>query len=96
MYHLSDRIRELEEMVETIVGRYKALEKDHKQLRTEYFRIIETINQQKTLIEKLESGKETKQEYQTLDKKREDHIKTKQIINEMMREIDHCLLLLDR
>ena len=83
-------------MVETIITRYKTLDKDHKQLKTEYFRIIETINEQKTLIEKLEANQKTKQIHQTLDYKREDNTKTKQIINEMMREIDHCLLLLDR
>lgn len=85
----------LTEMVETLGNRYRSLANDYEQLKREYFRLLETINEQKCFIEMLESDNKTKVAEQTLTKHNKQDKQTKQIIHEMMREIDQCLLILE-
>lgn len=62
----------------------------------EIAKLAETINNQKDRIQQLEKQLKITDNQNTLDTNKEDQIKTKQLINEMMREIDKCLLLLDK
>lgn len=96
MHHLSSKIHELEVRTNSLMEQHKLLLSAYQRLKNAYNQRIETINQQKALIEKLESDHKTNHSVQTLEETNTDQIKTKQIINEMMREIDHCLLLLDK
>jgi len=95
MHPITDNALRLTKIVETLLQRYRDLTTDHEQLKQEYFRLLETINQQKSRIEILEATDKTKQPEQTLTKHNKPDKQTKQIIHEMMREIDKCLLILE-
>jgi hypothetical protein len=95
MHPITDNALRLTKIVENLLQRYRDLTTDHEQLRQEYFRLVETIQRQKTQIEILEATDKTKQPEETLTKHNKPDKQTKQIIQEMMREIDTCLLILE-
>jgi F420-0:gamma-glutamyl ligase-like protein len=95
MSSISEELDNLEIATGTLIERFRKLRREHIQLQETYLELVKTIEQQKLDIEQEETTNKTKESRKTLYDKQEDHINTKQIINEMMREIDHCLLLLD-
>lgn len=96
MRDLSIKIKELEEKAGRLVERYLNLRSEYQLIKEDNLNLKETINKQKLLIQQLDERDKTKHTLQTLEHHKEDPIITKQIINEMMREIDKCLLLLDK
>jgi len=96
MVSLSQHLEKLEETAADLMERYRRLQQDYLMLQREYPSMVETIGQQAKKITELENHYKTKKDNRTLYKRQADHSKTKQIINEMMREIDECLLLLEK
>ncbi len=90
------KLDRLKEVTGALVERYRKLQREYEQLQQEYFELVETINKQKEQIEILESKNKTNHISQTLLNRQANQTKTKQIINEMMREVDECLLLLNQ
>ncbi len=96
MQSLTEKIRELETKANQLRDKYIHLIADHQNVIEENKNLIATINKQKELIQHLEETKKIIRTTKSFESNKEDQIKTKQIINEMMREIDKCLLLLDK
>jgi hypothetical protein len=95
MQPLSARILELESSIYKLVEanrefrmKLELLTEENQKLQSQIrdFKIREEVNEDHILIKN----------QNTLNGQITNHIKTKQIINEMMREIDKCLLLLEK
>ncbi|MFO7721982.1 MAG: hypothetical protein R6V49_02050 [Bacteroidales bacterium] len=95
MSNLCDEIKELENKVGRLTECYLKLLSDHKVLTEENQRLTKIINQLNEQIQKFEHRDKTNHTEKTLTTDNRETIKTKQIIHEMMREIDQCLLLLE-
>jgi len=95
MSNLSDEIKELRNKVGKLTERYLKLLSDHQALMHENQRMTKIINQLNEHFQQFEDKDKTNHTNKTLTTEKTETIKTKQIIHEMMREIDKCLLLLE-
>jgi archaellum component FlaC len=96
MVSLTQQLEKLEETAAELMERYRRLQQEYLMLQREYPSMVDTIGKQAEKITELEHQYKTKKDNRTLYKREADHSKTKQVINEMMREIDECLLLLEK
>ncbi len=95
MTEAEDKFRELDIRINLLMERCRKLNHDNKALSDKIEAQKEMISRQLLLIEKLEEHQIITETKKTFDNRSDETIKTKQIINEMMREIDQCLLLLE-
>lgn len=96
MTDLSEKLKELEEKTNRIIAVCSDLKNKTRLLEEENQRLKQIINKQNRFSEQTDNRGKTKEAYKAFIDTNKEKIKTKQIINEMMREIDECLLLLDK
>jgi regulator of replication initiation timing len=95
MSNLSEEIKALEKKLRILTERYQELKEDHRLMKEENKRLTLINHELKDHIQNIAERDKTINLEKTFTKEQKETIKTKQIINEMMREIDQCLLLLD-
>jgi chromosome segregation ATPase len=95
MLNLSDKIKELENKLGRLTEIYDKLLIDQQVVKADNQRLTKIIHQLNEQIQQFEDKDRTNNTEITLNTEVTETIKTKQIIHEMMREIDQCLLLLD-
>ncbi len=95
MSQIKISIAELEQKIKRLVERNKELESINNELEEEHKTLLETIREQKKLISQLEDKNKILKITKTLELDK-DPINAKFKINEMLREIDKCIALLDK
>lgn len=96
MQDLSEKLKELEEKTNRLIELYSDLRDKNHLLEEENQELKQSINNQNKFSGETEGRDKTKDTEEAFIDTNKEKIKTKQIINEMMREIDKCLLLLDK
>ena len=88
----------LEGKIKKLIHLHVALKAENSALKSDYQRLTETINKQQEHIQQLEEGNKALKLAQALiqGSENEDPTVLKGKINEMIRDIDKCLALLNK
>ena len=92
----SDLIVNLEEKIDRLVERYRAEKEESKLLRNQVALLTEQLAQSSASYQKLEESFNKLKVARTLEASTEDVRDTKLRINQIVREIDKCIALLNR
>ena len=92
----SDFIVNLEEKIDRLVERYRAEKEESKLLRNQVALLTEQLDQSSASYQKLEESFNKLKVARTLEASTEDVRDTKLRINQIVREIDKCIALLNR
>lgn len=92
----SDLIVNLEEKIDRLVERYRAEKEESKLLRNQVTLLTEQLDQSSASYQKLEESFNKLKVARTLEASTEDVRDTKLRINQIVREIDKCIALLNR
>lgn len=95
MTFAEEKFRELDIRINLLIEKCKELSLVKESMMMEINILNAKIKDQQIIVEKFEEKKILTETENTFDNKSDEIIKTKQTINEMMREIDQCLLLLE-
>ena len=96
MKNLSHIVTSLHSKVEKLVHLHKKLQEDYESLAKENTDLIKIIEQQKINTNKLEEKNKVIKLAKTLSETNENSLDIKLKINELVREIDKCIALLNR
>ncbi|MDG5800083.1 hypothetical protein QA597_06895 [Marinilabiliaceae bacterium ANBcel2] len=91
-----DLVVKLEEKVDKLIERYKAQKEENKMLRSRVSQLTEQLNQINSSYSSLEESFEKLKIAKTLEASNNDVKETKLRINQIVREIDKCIALLNR
>lgn len=89
-------IVQLEEKIELLIEKYRAEKEDNKMLRDRIDQLTEELNSSSALYSNLEDDFENLKVAKTLEASTDDVKETKLRINQIVREIDKCIALLNR
>ena len=96
MSNLSQISSSLRSKCEKLIHLQKRLELDNVRLTSENSDLIKTIGQLKTTINNLEEKNKIVKLAKSLSETNENSLNTKLKINELVRDIDKCIALLNR
>jgi len=91
-----DIIVHLEEKIDLLIERYRAEKEDNNMLRGQISQLSEQLNHSSATYSALEDDFEKLKMAKTLEASTEDVKQTKLRINQIVREIDKCIALLNR
>ena len=94
MSNLASTADKLRAKIEKLLHLHTALEGDNARLTEERFNLLKTIEDQKQVIRELEEANKLTRLAQQLPENGNQDLKLK--INELVREIDKCIALLNR
>jgi predicted nuclease with TOPRIM domain len=96
--NLSAQMEGLEVKIKKMIHLHVALQKEHNQLRSDNEQLKTTIHKQQDQIRQLEEGRKALQLAQTLSggSAKADVAAMKSKINEVIKDIDSCLSLLNK
>ncbi len=91
-----DIIVRLEEKIDLLIERYRAEKEDNNMLRGQISQLSDQLNHSSATYSSLEDEFDKLKMAKTLEASTEDVKQTKLRINQIVREIDKCIALLNR
>jgi len=91
-----DIIVRLEEKIDLLIERYRAEKEDNNMLRGQISQLSDQLNHSSATYSSLEDDFDKLKMAKTLEASTEDVKETKLRINQIVREIDKCIALLNR
>ena len=91
-----DIIVQLEEKIDLLIERYRAEKEDNNMLRGQISQLSDQLNHSSATYSSLEDEFDKLKMAKTLEASTEDVKETKLRINQIVREIDKCIALLNR
>jgi len=91
-----DLIVKLEEKIDLLIERYRAEKEENKMLRNQVSQLTNQLSQASATYASLEENYNKLKIAKTLEASSEDVKETKLRINQIVREIDKCIALLNR
>ncbi|HLW08426.1 MAG TPA: hypothetical protein VKY45_12790 [Marinilabiliaceae bacterium] len=91
-----DIIVRLEEKIDLLIERYRAEKEDNNMLRGQISQLSDQLNHSSATYSSLEDEFDKLKMAKTLEASTEDVKETKLRINQIVREIDKCIALLNR
>lgn len=96
MNNITSAVKSLQSKIEKLVHLHSKLKDDNKKLLSEKQELIDKLAQHRESINKLEDDRINLKLALTLNKNTEQTTDIKLKINELVREIDKCIALLNR
>ena len=93
---LSNRIDNIQSMVDKVIGMHDVQKQENDQLKKENTDLAEQLEESKRLIQSLEEKNKTIKLAQSLSESSEGSHEMKLKINEYVREIDKCISFLNK